>query len=329
MEPRRSARERPADIATPPGGPGSAGRPGISAYFRARRLAQARADEPPAAGPAAVVRELAGIRGSTHACVAHLRGGRVLAEAGPDDAGAVTAEAVLAWSRLVIGSSGAVPGHELDDIMITTTHSHHLVRQLTGPEGSGSVLLYVCLDRHRSTLAAARRELASPHLSEQLRTARVPVTADTAPVNGPAPTTPAPTTPTTPAPTTAAPTTAAPVLPPVPPGAEPAPAPALPGVPPADSPTTATPSTPLPAAATAPRPTPPLPTAPPTPHRRAEPAADKQSRRCTPKRTPSAERRLPRPVPAPADAPPVLQQRWADDPDTMSRLVKALRRIAS
>lgn len=327
MEPRRSARERPADIATPPGGPGSAGRPGISAYFRARRLAQARADEPPAAGPAAVVRELAGIRGSTHACVAHLRGGRVLAEAGPDDAGAVTAEAVLAWSRLVIGSSGAVPGHELDDIMITTTHSHHLVRQLTGPEGSGSVLLYVCLDRHRSTLAAARRELASPHLSEQLRTARVPVTADTAPVNGPAPApaTPAP----APAPTTAAPTTAAPVLPPVPPGAEPAPAPALPGVPPADSPTTATPSTPLPAAATAPRPTPPLPTAPPTPHRRAEPAADKQSRRCTPKRTPSAERRLPRPVPAPADAPPVLQQRWADDPDTMSRLVKALRRIAS
>lgn len=327
MEPRRSARERPADIATPPGGPGSAGRPGISAYFRARRLAQARADEPPAAGPAAVVRELAGIRGSTHACVAHLRGGRVLAEAGPDDAGAVTAEAVLAWSRLVIGSSGAVPGHELDDIIITTTHSHHLVRQLTGPEGSGSVLLYVCLDRHRSTLAAARRELASPHLSEQLRTARVPVTADTAPVNGPAPApaTPAP----APAPTTAAPTTAAPVLPPVPPGAEPAPAPALPGVPPADSPTTATPSTPLPAAATAPRPTPPLPTAPPTPHRRAEPAADKQSRRCTPKRTPSAERRLPRPVPAPADAPPVLQQRWADDPDTMSRLVKALRRIAS
>lgn len=327
MEPRRSARERPADIATPPGGPGSAGRPGISAYFRARRLAQARADEPPAAGPAAVVRELAGIRGSTHACVAHLRGGRVLAEAGPDDAGAVTAEAVLAWSRLVIGSSGAVPGHELDDIMITTTHSHHLVRQLTGPEGSGSVLLYVCLDRHRSTLAAARRELASPHLSEQLRTARVPVTADTAPVNGPAPApaTPAP----APAPTTAAPTTAAPVLPPVPPGAEPAPAPALPGVPPADSPTTATPSTPLPAAATAPRPAPPLPTAPPTPHRRAEPAADKQSRRCTPKRTPSAERRLPRPVPAPADAPPVLQQRWADDPDTMSRLVKALRRIAS
>jgi hypothetical protein len=52
----------------------------------------------------------------------------------------------------------ATSGDELDDVMITGRRSYHLVRSLGA---SASVLAYLRLDRARSNLAAARRELAA------------------------------------------------------------------------------------------------------------------------------------------------------------------------
>jgi hypothetical protein len=57
---------------------------------------------------------------------------------------------------------GTTSGDELDDVMITGRRSYHLVRPL-GPDAS--VLVYLRLDRSRSNLAAARRELATVRLS--------------------------------------------------------------------------------------------------------------------------------------------------------------------
>lgn len=119
-----------------------------------------------------VVRELTGVPGTAYACVAHLATGRVLAESARPGSEAATPGAVLAWSvRTVTGFDGGA-GHELDDLMITSSHWHHVVRRLAAPDPSATMLLYLCLDRHRSNLAAARRELAAPRLREWLLSPR-------------------------------------------------------------------------------------------------------------------------------------------------------------
>jgi hypothetical protein len=66
------------------------------------------------------------------------------------------------WGTAVATMFGATSGDELDDVMITGRRSYHLVR----PLGSGAeVLVYLRLDRSRSNLAAARRELAAVRLA--------------------------------------------------------------------------------------------------------------------------------------------------------------------
>src|SRR5690349_4824473 len=101
--------------------------------------------------------------GATYSCVVERDSGRVLAEAGNGEGGAGDGEGVVPysvarWGTAVAAMFEATSGDELDDVMITGRRSYHLLRAL-GP--SASVLVYLRLDRGRSNLAAARRELGT------------------------------------------------------------------------------------------------------------------------------------------------------------------------
>ena len=101
--------------------------------------------------------------GATYACVVERDSGRVLAEAGNGEGGAGDGEGVVPysvarWGTAVAAMFDATSGDELDDVMITGRRSYHLVRSLGA---SASVLAYLRLDRARSNLAVARRELAA------------------------------------------------------------------------------------------------------------------------------------------------------------------------
>ena len=105
--------------------------------------------------------------GATYACVVERDSGRVLAELGQGEAGTGDSEGVVPysvprWGTAVAAMFDATSGDELDDVMITGRRSYHLVR----PLGAGAaVLVYLRLDRSRSNLAAARRELAAVRLA--------------------------------------------------------------------------------------------------------------------------------------------------------------------
>ena len=99
--------------------------------------------------------------GATYSCVVERDTGRVLAEAGDGGAGAGDGEGVVPysvarWGTGVAAMFDATDGDELDDVMMAGKRSYHLVRPL-GPDAS--VLIYLRLDRSRSNLAVARREL--------------------------------------------------------------------------------------------------------------------------------------------------------------------------
>ena len=105
--------------------------------------------------------------GATYACVVERDSGRVLAELGQGEASTGDSEGVVPysvprWGTAVAAMFDATSGDELDDVMITGRRSYHLVR----PLGAGAaVLVYLRLDRSRSNLAAARRELAAVRLA--------------------------------------------------------------------------------------------------------------------------------------------------------------------
>lgn len=100
--------------------------------------------------------------GATYSCVVERDTGRVLAEAGHGESGAGDGEGVVPysvarWGTAVAAMFDSTSGDGLDDVMITGRRSYHLVRPLGT---TAAVLVYLRLDRARSNLAAARRELA-------------------------------------------------------------------------------------------------------------------------------------------------------------------------
>lgn len=72
---------------------------------------------------------------------------------------AATVEAVLSWTRSA-PTALAEPGDDLDDIMISSTRSYHLVRPVSAGADPRPLLVYLRLDRRRANLATARRELS-------------------------------------------------------------------------------------------------------------------------------------------------------------------------
>ena len=105
--------------------------------------------------------------GATYACVVERDSGRVLAEVGHGEAGTGDSEGVVPysvprWGTAVAAMFDSTSGDELDDVMVTGRRSYHLLRPLGA---GGAVLVYLRLDRNRSNLAAARRELAAVRLA--------------------------------------------------------------------------------------------------------------------------------------------------------------------
>jgi hypothetical protein len=117
--------------------------------------------------------------GATYSCVVERDSGRVLAEVGQGESASGDSEGVVPysvprWGTAVAAMFDSTSGDELDDVMITGRRSYHLVRPI-GP--GASVLVYLRLDRSRSNLAAARRELATVRLAG----GTVPATTPAAP----------------------------------------------------------------------------------------------------------------------------------------------------
>jgi hypothetical protein len=117
--------------------------------------------------------------GATYSCVVERDSGRVLAEVGQGEAASGDSEGVVPysvprWGTAVAAMFDSTSGDELDDVMITGRRSYHLVRPI-GP--GASVLVYLRLDRSRSNLAAARRELATVRLAGGAAPATTPAAA--------------------------------------------------------------------------------------------------------------------------------------------------------
>ncbi|HEX5813093.1 MAG TPA: hypothetical protein VFY38_13370 [Pseudonocardia sp.] len=117
--------------------------------------------------------------GATYSCVVERDSGRVLAEVGQGETASGDSEGVVPysvprWGTAVAAMFDSTSGDELDDVMITGRRSYHLVRPI-GP--GASVLVYLRLDRSRSNLAAARRELATVRLAGGPAPAAAPAAA--------------------------------------------------------------------------------------------------------------------------------------------------------
>lgn len=289
--------------------------------------------------------------GSTYSCVVERDSGRVLAELGSGEAGTGDSEGVVPysvprWGTAVAAMFDSTSGDELDDVMITGRRSYHLVRPL-GP--GATVLVYLRLDRSRSNLAAARRELAAVRLSAGPAPAEPAAARSAEPQSrGSAPRPRRKAVPSTP-PTAAASSAAVPPRTPASaavPGRTSAPAPSRsPTSVPSRTPASlAPPTTPGRGLAS----TPPAPSASPAagsarPRRAAEPVAAR--RIPLPRRAPGRSatdlgaRRsdagsragvatAPGPAPAGVAVPAVLGQSWARDPSTLRRLLAGLRRMS-
>ncbi|GAA3235713.1 hypothetical protein GCM10017691_33320 [Pseudonocardia petroleophila] len=102
-----------------------------------------------------VLRELLQMPGATYSCAAVRASGDVVAEAGAEP---VDPAAVVRWARTAADLL-ADADDDLEDLMVTSRRSYRIVRPVDGGE-RGPLLLLLCLDRSRATLAAARRELA-------------------------------------------------------------------------------------------------------------------------------------------------------------------------
>jgi hypothetical protein len=246
-----------------------------------------------------VLLDLMDLPGATYSCVADRVSGTLLGEVGTSS---VPPGVVMEWGGSAAGFLASAGGDGLDDLMITSHRFYHLVRPVeTGPRQL--LMIYLCLDRGRSNLAAARRELAASWLRRQLAVASV----------GPAPQAPG-------GPSEPLPRRSAPAALPVPrhdlsPGVSLRPPPRFPGPPAGPGGPRAVPDDPGRA-----------------------PAAGPERGRATGHRPPGSHVPLPRrqgpsrvPPPVPVEvapiARPITAQSWATDVGTMRRLLTALRSL--
>jgi hypothetical protein len=111
-----------------------------------------------------VLLDLMDLPGATYSCVADRISGTVLGEVG---ASSIAPGVVMEWGGAAAAFLATTGGDALDDLMITSHRSYHLVRP-SAPDSRQWLMVYLCLDRGRSNLAAARRELASPTFHKRL-----------------------------------------------------------------------------------------------------------------------------------------------------------------
>jgi hypothetical protein len=111
------------------------------------------------------LQELLRLPGARYSCVADPVTGQMIGEPVGDPS--VVPTVLLAWGGGAARYLAEIEADELDDLIVTSRHSYHLVRQV-GTVVSGGLLIYLCLDRARGNLAVARRELGSARLHERI-----------------------------------------------------------------------------------------------------------------------------------------------------------------
>jgi hypothetical protein len=111
-----------------------------------------------------VLVDLLRIPGARYCSVVDRESGDVFAELGTSP---ITPHVVVEWGVSAAKFLAAHPPDHLDDIMITSGQAYHLVRQVAA-QSTRPLLIYLCLDRERANLAAARRELAASAVQERL-----------------------------------------------------------------------------------------------------------------------------------------------------------------
>jgi hypothetical protein len=116
-----------------------------------------------------VLLELMDLPGASYSCVADRVSGTLLGEVGVSS---VAPGVVMEWGGGAAAFLASSAGDGLDDLMITSHRSYHLVRPVAA-DARQWLMIYLCLDRGRSNLALARRELAAPQLHKRLSTASV------------------------------------------------------------------------------------------------------------------------------------------------------------
>jgi hypothetical protein len=116
-----------------------------------------------------VLLELMDLPGATYSCVADRVSGTLLGEVG---ASSVAPGVIMEWGGGAAAFLAAAGGDALDDLMITSHRSYHLVRPVAA-DSRQWLMIYLCLDRGRSNLALARRELGSAGLHRRLSVASV------------------------------------------------------------------------------------------------------------------------------------------------------------
>lgn len=105
------------------------------------------------------------LRGAEYVCLADRANGRIIGEAGQDDSSIFSG--VLKLETIVSEFLDSDASDDLEDLMISSRYWYHLIRHVDS-FGIPPLLLYLRLRRNRANLAAARRELASHQLNNQL-----------------------------------------------------------------------------------------------------------------------------------------------------------------
>src|SRR3954451_9542479 len=98
--------------------------------------------------------------GATYSCVADRVSGTLLGEVGVSSIAPGVVMECGGGATAFLATAG---GDALDDLMITSHRSYHLVRPVAA-DARQWLMIYLCLDRGRSNLAVARRELGSAGL---------------------------------------------------------------------------------------------------------------------------------------------------------------------
>ena len=108
-----------------------------------------------------MLQRLLRLPGAGYACLIDQISGEVATDLGTKRSSTTD---VVAWAAAVAAFLSASGMDELDDVMITSRGSYHLVRRLA-PAGERPRLVVLALDRGASNLAVARRELAAASVS--------------------------------------------------------------------------------------------------------------------------------------------------------------------
>lgn len=108
------------------------------------------------------LKEALTIQGAVGVCLVDYDSGMMLGSMGGADAGLDLEVAAAGNTEVVRAKQNTMKAlgltESIEDILITLDSQYHLIRLITSPNGAG-LFLYLALDKSKSNLAMARRQL--------------------------------------------------------------------------------------------------------------------------------------------------------------------------